>query len=391
MNTHYVKPTFLSILTATAVLLAGCNSSSNSSSSDPSDTDNGNGTTPDADVRSWTLLDADQSQTYALYDAFQVNEDTIWAVGDGMPTSIGGVGAFILKSTDGGDTWSQYGNDYWYSLRGVHFVDENNGWIVGGLVSGNPPIVLRTQNAGGTWSEQSHPISDEGTFFDIKFVNATHGWIAGGHNGPSVEESDRFILHTTDGGNTWDKVAFDFGNGLPFLSVSFVDTMNGWAVGRDTEDETNDSYYYTTDGGVNWQTGKTGVYEQIGPYADRFDLVQFLNTDVGFLSGVSRVMKTTDGGLTWNLVFLQGSMNIHDMQFIDEQHGWLVGNGIGSNSSVAKIYYTEDGGSTWHEELVTDVPTGFSENTALRGIHALNLDNVIAVGNRTTIISRDDD
>ena len=389
MNTHYVKSTFLSILTAAAVLLAGCNSSS--SSTDPSDTDNGNGTTPDADVRSWTLLDADKTPTSSLYSIFQLDKNTLWAVGQGTPSEFGGIGALILKSTDGGDTWTQYVNDYWNRLTGVHFVDENNGWIVGGLSSGNPPIILRTQNAGATWSEQSHPISDEGTFFDIEFVSTTHGWIAGGHNAFPVEESDRFILQTTDGGNTWNKVAFDFGNGLPFLSVSFVDTMNGWAVGRDTEDETNDSYYYTTDGGVNWQTGKTGVYEIFGPYFHRFDLVQFVNTELGFLGSTSRVMKTTDGGLTWSLVFEEGSMNIHDMHFIDEQHGWLVGNGIGGNSSVAKIYYTENGGSTWHEESVTDVPTGFSDNTALRGVHALNVDSVIAVGNRITIISRDTD
>ena len=388
MNTHYVKPAFLSILTAAAVLLTGCNSSS--SSTDPSDTNNGNGTTPDADVRSWTLLDADQSQAYALHDVFQVNEDTIWAVGDGMPTNVGGLGVFILKSTDGGDTWSQYGNNYWNRLLGVHFVDESNGWIVGGLSSGNAPLILRTQDAGETWSEQSHPISDEGTFFDIEFVSATHGWIAGGHNAITVEESDRFILHTTDGGNTWNKVAFDFGNGLPFLSVSFVDTMNGWAVGRDTEDETNDSYYYTTDGGVNWQTGKTGVYEQIGPYADRFDLVQFVDNNHGYLAGVSRVLRTTDGGLTWSLAFQDGGMNIYDMAFVDAQRGWLVGNGIGSNNAVAKIFYTENGGITWHEESVTDLPT-LNENTALRGVHALNADNVIAVGNRVTILARESD
>ncbi|MCH8531778.1 MAG: hypothetical protein LAT65_13080 [Saccharospirillum sp.] len=389
MNTHYVKPAFLSILTAAAVLLSGCNSSS--SSTDPSDTDNGNGTTPDADVRSWTLIDADKTPTSSLYSIFQLDKNTLWAVGQGTPSEFGGIGALILKSTDGGGTWTQYVNDYWNRLTGVHFVDENNGWIVGGLSSGNPPMILRTQNAGATWSEQSHPISDEGTFFDIEFVSATHGWIAGGHNALTVEESDRFILHTTDGGNTWNKVAFDFGNGLPFLSVSFVDTMNGWAVGRDTEDETNDSYYYTTDGGVNWQTGKTGVYEQIGPYADRFDLVQFVDNNHGYLAGVSRVMRTTDGGLTWSLAFQDGGMNIYDMAFVDAQRGWLVGNGIGSDNAVAKIFYTENGGITWYEESVTDLPTGFNENTALRGVHALNADNVIAVGNRVTILARESD
>ena len=390
MNTHYVKPAFLSILTATAVLLSGCNSSSNSSSTDPSDTDNGNGTTPEADVRSWTILDADKTPMSALYDAFHLSAEVIWAVGDGIPSSQAGLGSLILKSTDGGDTWSQYDSDYGNRLLGVHFVDENNGWIVGGLSWGDPPIILRTQDAGTTWSEQSHPISDEGTFFDIEFVSATHGWIAGGHNALTVEESDRFILQTTDGGNTWNKVAFDFGNGLPFLSVSFVDTMNGWAVGRDTEDETNDSYYYTTDGGVNWQTGKTGVYEQIGPYADRFDLVQFVDNNHGYLAGVSRVLRTTDGGLTWSLAFQDGGMNIYDMAFVDAQRGWLVGNGIGSNNAVAKIFYTENGGITWHEESVTDLPT-LNENTALRGVHALNADNVIAVGNRVTILARESD
>lgn len=382
-------PLFIGL--SSTAFLVGCNSSSNGSSSSNTGDGNGTGDTSEADVRSWSALDADQSQAYRLNDVFVLNEDTLWAVGDGMPTNLGGLGVFILNSTDGGNTWSQYSNEFSKELLGVHFTDADNGWIVGGLSWQAPPIILRTQDGGETWSEQSHPITDEGTFFDITFVSATHGWIAGGNNGASVETSDRFVLYTTDGGNNWQEVAYDFGNGLPFLSLSFVDTMNGWAVGRDTEDETNDSYYYTTDGGVNWQSAKTGVYEEFGPYSDRFELVQFVDSNLGYLAGVSRVMKTTNGGLTWSLVFQDGGMNIHDIFFVDAQHGWLVGNGIGSNSSVAKLFYTENGGITWHEESVTDLPTGFNENTALRGVHALDAKNVVAVGNRVTILARDSD
>ena len=381
LNWHHSVPSVV----LTTFLLAACNSSTSDSNSSASP---GNGSSA-TDGRSWSLLNAQQTQFYTLNDVFVVNENTFWAVGNGMPENLGGLGPFILKSTDGGSTWSQFGNNYWENLLAVHFTDYNNGWIVGGLAFGEPPIILRTENAGATWSEQNHPITDEGTFFDIYFVNATHGWIAGGHNGPSEVESRRYILSTTDGGNSWQEVAFDFGPGLPFLSLSFVDQNRGWAVGRDTEDAASDSYYYTTDGGANWQSSKTGVYEQIGPYADRFDLVQFVDANHGYLAGVSRLVKTTNGGLNWNIVFQEGQMHIHDFYFIDANRGWLVGNGIGLNNSRAKLYFTENGGATWQEEFVTDLPTSSNDNTALRGVHGLNTDTVVTVGNRTTIFARD--
>lgn len=385
----YIKEMTLPAIAIAATLMSACNSDSSSSNSHDDTNGAGSSNLSEAKSRDWSLLDADQAQAYELNDVFQIDESTLWAVGNGQPESFGGLGAFILNSTDGGETWSQYGNEYWENLQAVHFTDQNNGWIVGGLVFGEPPIILRTEDAGQSWSEQNHPITEEGTFFDIEFVSSTHGWIAGGNNGTTVETSDRYILYTTNGGNSWQEVPFDFGNGLPFLSLSFVDQNHGWVVGRDIEDESNDSYYYTTDGGTNWQTSKTGVHEQIGPYADRFDLVQFVDANHGYLAGVSRLMKTTDGGLSWNIVFQDGGMNISDIHFTNANIGWLVGNGIGSNNSVAKIYFTADGGQSWQEESVTDLPIGGNNNTALNGVHALNEKSVFAVGYRTTLLVRD--
>jgi photosystem II stability/assembly factor-like uncharacterized protein len=387
---NFRKLSILTITTTAVLILTGCNSDSGGAT-DNSESSNGTGSNDHttADIRSWTLLDPNQTQAYPLNDVFHADETTVWAIGEGLPESLGGLGPYILKSTDSGDTWSQYKSEFSKNLLGIHFTDNDHGWIVGGLSFGEPPIILRTEDGGDNWAEQNHPITETGTFYDIEFVNATHGWIAGGNNGSTVDTSERYILNTTDGGESWQEVAYDFGNGLPFLSISFVDTQHGWAVGRDTEDDNNDSYYYTTDGGTNWQSAKTDVYQEADIYSNRFELVQFIDTDLGYLSGTTRVMKTTNGGLTWDVIFQSGDVSIRDMHFVDNQTGWLVGNGIGLNNSVAKIFFTEDGGNLWHEETITNLPSGSNADTALKGIHAYDTDNVIAVGNRTTIIQRE--
>ena len=61
--------------------------------------------------------------------------------------------------------------------------------------------------------------------FSVSFANAKDGWAAGRWG---------TVLHTADGGQTWEKQK----TGVDFTlsSVSFVDPQNGWAVGDEGAD-----------------------------------------------------------------------------------------------------------------------------------------------------------
>jgi len=93
---------------------------------------------------------------------------------------------------------------------------------------------------------------------DIFFINDQEGWMIG-FNEPSLSTNTK-LLHTTDGGQTWDIINPDMGfggmmhvNGSNF-KIHFTDSNNGYiAIDFGMEEEYSElMYYYTTDKGATW-------------------------------------------------------------------------------------------------------------------------------------------
>lgn len=144
---------------------------------------------------------------YKLYDVSFVDEFNGWAVGGGE-----GIG-YNMVTTDGGINWSYqlYGYNTW--LYQIFFIDINNGWM-----SGNDGTILHSTDGGNNWTQQVSGVT--GYMESIFFNNINDGWIAG---------QGGVILHTTDLGNTWTNTNTTTGPYL--LSIFFTDPYHGWAVG----------------------------------------------------------------------------------------------------------------------------------------------------------------
>ena len=99
-----------------------------------------------------------------------------------------------------------------------------------GFDGGGAPIV-RSVDGGQTWTLQVFPLSS--IIRDVDMVSASVGYAAAGAR----------IIKSTDGFATWSVVRF----GENFFDVSFVDENNGWALGLD--DTLFAALYHTTDGG----------------------------------------------------------------------------------------------------------------------------------------------
>jgi photosystem II stability/assembly factor-like uncharacterized protein len=105
-----------------------------------------------------------------------VDANTATVVGDDrQPVSRGGL---ILRTTDGGATWTSQSSGTTLPLYGVSFVDANTGWAVG-------YTILHTTNGGATWRNQGYG------GVAVSFLDANTGWVVGGGG---------TILHTTTGG-----------------------------------------------------------------------------------------------------------------------------------------------------------------------------------------------
>jgi photosystem II stability/assembly factor-like uncharacterized protein len=113
-----------------------------------------------------------------------VDSEEAWAVGDGM-----------LAHMSDGRSWENTAlprrSPFSYSppyFTDVLFLDESNGWIVGGVTS--DPHVLYTPNGGRDWYTQSTSKEIIARLMAVDFINETHGWAVG---------YDGLILRTTHG------------------------------------------------------------------------------------------------------------------------------------------------------------------------------------------------
>ena len=89
--------------------------------------------------------------------------------------------------------------------------------------------------------------------------------------------------------------------------------------------------------------GKTWVQAERVPTQVTLTSVAFPSDKVGYAAGHdSKILKTEDGGKTWNLVFQDAeSQNpIMAIYFVDEDHGFAMG-------AFSLFVETEDGGKTW--------------------------------------------
>ena len=170
---------------------------------------------------SWSL---DNSGTTSILDrAFFFSPSVGWIVGQG---------GTIRRTVNGGASFDSIpsGTDLW--LHDIQFTDNNNGWIVG-----DGGLMLHSIDGGLQWTQI--PVS-AGWLSRILFVNANIGWAVGGSG---------TILHTTNAGAEWTNHDADVNFDL--FGVSFLDELNGYAVGIDLRDYSS-VILRTWTGGGEW-------------------------------------------------------------------------------------------------------------------------------------------
>lgn len=126
---------------------------------------------------------------------------------------VAGSSGSVLRTEDGGVTWSARPTGVFDNLSRLVFVDELIGWAVG--VEGT---VVTTSDAGLTWHQV--PVPTSAWLNDVFFVDALHGWIVGDQG---------TVLATVDGGRTWSVEASRAEQSL--RSAFFLDAYTGWIVG----------------------------------------------------------------------------------------------------------------------------------------------------------------
>ena len=273
-----------------------------------------------------------------LHDLF-IDNGTGWIVGDW---------GTVLKTTDNGQTFTQIDGQVFggnQSLKGVHFIDENRGWIV----TYSPPTsthsekagyIYQTTDGGETWEVQ---FETEAALFNLHFIDKQTGWVVG---------DKRSIFATTDGGNTWNFVTRgtnerhkssygqpDYLGNEPLhtftlYDIDFVDTQNGWIVG-----DLGVILHTSSGGKEKWKHQRGGP--RFHNSADAVLLgVDFISKHIGWAVGENgTILHTRNGGVTWESQSSPSHLLV-GICAISPDEGYVVGD-------RGTILRTENGGGVW--------------------------------------------
>ena len=190
------------------------------------------------------------------------NPNTLYIAGGSVPRSD--TLQTILKSIDGGNTWSVVldRNGYW--LHGIAFADSTHGTAVG-----EGGTILRTTDGGMHWNSVASPVN---RFWKaVTFINDTIGYLVGGRS--ESGDSLSTILRTNNGGISWSVLRDD---AIGILNdITFSPNKTGYIVGDKSV------LLKSTDQGLNW----TRVMLPDMQSFQSFYCVSFRNDQLGMLGG----------------------------------------------------------------------------------------------------------
>jgi photosystem II stability/assembly factor-like uncharacterized protein len=252
---------------------------------------------------SWSQI---SSPAYSILDKVSFADSANgWVVGDHNT---------ILSTTDGGASWQQDYNSSpypslvnYYGIFCANFNGQNLRWLAGGNRSANQTEIERS-SVPGQW--QPAIIGFDGRLAGIYFINANVGWAVG----------DSLILSTTNGGKWWNNQATSPTESY-LNSVAFFDSLTGISVGQAI-------IIKSTDSGTHWRVIQSNP---IGNYFKVILLRDSVAYIAGYYGGTAAILRSTDRGETWvnqNVNQPSGTW-LEDIYFLNDSVGWAVGaNGI---------------------------------------------------------------
>ena len=285
-----------------------------------------------------------------------------WIVGE----SLDGYGTIVL-TTDGGENWLRQGSTESIpdvALSSVSTIDACNAWVVGGESDGFG-VILHTEDGGHSWIRQGDATQVPENSSAVYAINNQIAWVVG---------NEGLILYTKDGGETWTRQGMDMAPGYLLQGVYTSDSSHVWVVGGKNSTPCPDDIcgiiLHSTDGGKTWeQQFFTPSEGNLGGYLIS---VHGINSSTAWAVGNASVLHTTDGGETWeNITPLDGG-------------GFFDWNGVFAvNNNDVWVARDNDGifnhdGSQWHT-YSPPPPTGQGGFHLVR-VSALDFQNIWVTG-----------
>jgi photosystem II stability/assembly factor-like uncharacterized protein len=206
-------------------------------------------------AKNWTKLNGgNQVILDAIYSGHFINEDTgIVSGGYNSPK--------IMRTTDGGNSWSKVGD---LAFGQIQFVNDTMGF---GRTTSYYGRIYKTTDAGKNWVMKFEIDEDVNS---MDFVNENVGYITG----------DQGLMYKTeDGGKSWSELDIPYEY---YISVNFYNALLGYIIDEDG------NINKTENGGESWNKLTTiyGIHD-----------IGILNSNVFLYGGYGKILK---GQITGN-------------------------------------------------------------------------------------------
>jgi photosystem II stability/assembly factor-like uncharacterized protein len=270
------------------------------------------------DQAAWAALSDDQAHSYAVY-----------------------------RTVDGGQSWQRSdGRFVGVRIGELSFVDRSHGWMVigrGSAAGSSALAIMRSTDGGASWTQAAatdDPVSAPpfgGISFNCGKSSLGFGSETVGILPTTCAGGKPIVYRSTDGGSNWSQVGLT--NAVVGKSVPYDLRSPIWLTPQDVliagtyhvTPATGPSLFASHDAGATWRTTPLpGV-----------GAIDFESPSSGWLLG-NPVEATRDGGSTWHPIGRAPPFAAQNFQL------QLLGRGIAIAFDYQAAYRTDDGAMNWH-------------------------------------------
>ncbi|MCF7807311.1 MAG: T9SS type A sorting domain-containing protein [Candidatus Marinimicrobia bacterium] len=269
----------------------------------------------------------------------------------------------IYRTDDAGVTWTDISPDSGIFIDDVSLIDSQNIWIC----TNYPFTVQASSDGGDTWHVQYYGAGKTDYFNYIEMFDSLNGIAMG----DALSGQPALILKTNDGGQHWisiDHALIDAWSGDLWRRLDFIDTQTGYFF---VSGISPNQLYKTVDSCQTWSTT---------PHPEnRLHVMKFYDEEIGLSVAWSQYSITRDGGATWEILPKAESWGM-DIEFHPEDPSlvwYCAGNQLFFSNDTGRTWTNQLNTSNPIDIVITETKKGWvlTRSTVFRTESTVNLDH----------------
>ena len=310
---------------------------------------------------------------------------------------VAAAGGGVWRSTDGGTTYTALTDTQpTLAMGAIAIAPSNHNVVYAGTGEANNSLdsgygygVLKSTNGGTTWTLLGSSVFTLATISKIAISSTDPNTVylavtrPGMPAGQYAYSGQTGIWKTTDGGSTWTNTTTSISTFDSYSDVA-IDPNSGtiyMAVG-DNFDSTHNGMYLSTNGGSSWSAagnfpkgGNDGrISFALSPSTATTKATLYAAIASIQTNGLLAIEKSADGGATWTSLsgvpdYMSGAGWYNNAIAVSPSNASTVFAGGSSNSGSPNLIESTNGGASW-----SDISSDSSGNSPHTDVHALVFD-----------------